>query len=130
MTLLLNIILFPLDLLKLTVDSWRICLDRRLYQVVRLRRNQPCIHCKNLSDCGYNPRPLPPGLRRYRNRRLAFLIQPCIKKALNSQGEKVTMCNSESAYIQYPARIHWICQGLTLIWICIGYVVVRVLYPY
>lgn len=99
-----NIIRFPLDMVFFTMDVWRITLDMVYYRVRRHYKDQPCIYCQS-SDNGLSPRLLPARMRKYRNRRLAMMLQPCIGKGRIGKGPPRKLCQREGGYVTYPLWI-------------------------
>lgn len=117
MTRLTNILWLPVDLLYLTVDALRIALDKKVYKSVRSNGDQPCIHCKN-RDCGYRPRSLPPGIRKYRNRWLGCWLQPCIKTEEKLKDGTRRTCTQDGGFVTYPKGIGLLSLILLGFWIC------------
>jgi hypothetical protein len=115
MSFILNILFFPLDLLYLTIDTLRISMDRLVYSSVRSGKDQPCIHCKN-RDCGYRPRRIPRGLRKYRNRGIGYWLQPCIIRKESIQGGPRRVCNQDGGFVIYSKWIHVLTVLCLIMW--------------
>lgn len=123
----LNLLLFPLDLIYLTVDAIRISMDIIMYAPLRGGGDQPCIHCKN-RDCGYRPRRLPAGLRKYRNRWLGCWLQPCIKRKKNSKEGPRRFCHQDGAFVTYSKWIHLLTLFCLAAWFELIYWVIKLIY--
>lgn len=75
---------------------------RHQYRKVRGFPDQPCIFCAG-HDNGRSPRPLPPGLARYRNRWLILPLLPCMRKirvTTRSGTKEVPGCHAEGGYVR------------------------------
>lgn len=116
---------FPLDLFYLTLDALRISLDGFVYFPIRSDRDQPCIHCKN-QDCGYSPRPLPPGMRKYHNKWLGLRIQPCTRKEIGEDHISRYVCDQDGAFVKYASGwIRFLSILLLLFWIWVIRLILR-----
>ncbi|MGA0333014.1 MAG: hypothetical protein ACO3N7_04255 [Kiritimatiellia bacterium] len=115
MTFFLNLILLPRDLLFLSVDCFLISMDMLVYRPIRHAKDQPCPFCKRM-DVGYRPRPMPPGLRKYRNRWLIDWMQPCLKKSLTPPPPARRMCMQDGSFVRYSRGIYLVTLILFLFW--------------
>jgi len=111
-----HILVFPLDLVFLTVDAIRITWDMYYYRFRRRYREQPCIHCRG-RDNGFVPRPPPPGLRKYCNPGLGAWLQPCIRKQCGHRGRLRWACGREGGYVVYAMWVPVLALALIGLWL-------------
>ena len=127
MTVLGNILYFPLELVYFTHDLLRITQDMVFYRLWLNYRDQPCIYCQSY-DNGLSPRPLPSRMRKYRNRWLAVRIQPCIRKGRYRRNGKLrNLCVGEGGYVRYSVRIPVLAGGMILFWVLLLWGLLRLL---
>jgi len=107
-----KIMLFPLDLLYLTVDAWVVGYFY-LLRVVRREKDQRCHFCRgeDNSEPGHTVR----SVLKYQNIWLVRLLQPCLR--LESGGPKrQVICSREGGYTKASALAPVLAVGLTLFW--------------
>ena len=94
-----TILMFPVDLMRLTIDVWRFTLERPAY-----RGEQPCIYCRGC-DNSETPRVMSYRIR-YWNLWMPRLLHPDLrKKSSSSTLRPLPVCHREGGYLRLPFYI-------------------------
>lgn len=110
------ILMLPLDLCRLTVDSWRMTLDGYGHRVKARRPDQPCPFCRGC-DSGTVPRTMALQIR-YWNIWLLWVLHPGLVWAEPVKGLRlVPVCEEEGGYLYTPWYLPAVAVGLTLMWV-------------
>jgi len=109
----LKVILFPLDLVFLTLDSWVITF-RRIKRILKKEKDQPCHFCQG-DDHSESPHPVRSVLK-YQNGWLVKLLSPCIRfKRID--GRRVAMCKQEGGFTRPPAIVPLVAVLMLTFWL-------------
>lgn len=114
----LKILLFPLDLVFLTVDSCIITF-RRIKRLLKREKDQPCHLCQG-DDHSDTPHPVRSVLK-YRNEWMVKLLAPCVRfKRID--GRRIALCRQEGGFTRPPAAAPLLAVFLILFWMsgCLG----------
>jgi len=113
MNILKNILLFPLDLLYLTVDAWIMSL-RYLKSKIRREKDQRCHFCQG-EDHGEADHVVRAVLK-YRNGWLVTRLSPCIR--FKTEGSKrVARCRREGGYTKVSPLTPLFALALSFFWV-------------
>lgn len=113
MNLVKNILLFPLDLLYLTVDAW-IMTFRFLKSKIRREKDQRCHFCQG-EDHGESNHMVRSALK-YRNGWLVSRLSPCIRFK-TEETKRVARCRREGGYTKVSPATPLIALALTFFWV-------------
>lgn len=107
-----KVLLFPLDLLFLTVDSW-IVGGRYLVRLIRREKDQRCHFCKgeDTSEANHPVR----SVLKYQNIWLVRLLSPCLRVRSESP-KRVVVCSREGGYTKASPLAPVLALGMTFSW--------------
>lgn len=109
----LKIVLFPLDLVFLTLDAWVIT-SRRIKQTFKKEKDQPCHFCQG-DDHSESPHPVRSVLK-YRNTWLVKLLSPCIRFK-RVDGRRIAFCKQEGGFTKPPALVPMVALLMIAVWL-------------
>jgi predicted Zn-dependent protease len=110
---LLKILLFLLDLIFLTLDSW-IITSRRIKRIFKKEKDQPCHFCQG-DDHSESPHPVRSVLK-YRNGWLVKVISPCVRFK-RKDGRRFALCKQEGGFTRPPAIVPLVAILMLCFWI-------------
>ncbi len=113
MNILKNILLFPLDLIYLTVDAW-IMTARFLKSKIRREKDQRCHFCQGEDHS--EPNHVVRAVLKYRNGWLVSRLSPCIR--FKTEGKKrFAHCRREGGYTKVSPVTPLLALALTFFWV-------------
>lgn len=109
---LLCILFFPLNWVRFTVDIHRLAWRWLLYHLFHRYAEVPCFYCQG-RDNGRSPRPVPRGIRKYRNQWLIRPWLPCIVH----YPKYGSLCHGEGGYLNVRAWVVPMAFLISLLWL-------------
>ena len=120
-------LLFPLDLLLLTSDAWKLTIAMFLYRGIRGEVEQPCPYCMG-KDNSEAPHSMASFVH-YQNIWMMKLVFPCIKSRCNRRKKRIPICQSEGGYLVVPFRVPLVAIGTLCIWLGLAAGILELAYP-
>ncbi|GEM_PF-796922 len=109
----LKILLFPLDLVFLTLDAWVIT-SRRILRIFKKEKDQPCHFCQG-DDHSESPHPVRSVLK-YQNEWMVKLLSPCVRfKRID--GRRIGLCKQEGGFTRPPALVPIVALLMVTLWL-------------
>lgn len=111
--------MFPVDFLRLTIDTWRLTLEGFSYRIMARNPDQPCIYCRGC-DLDEVPRPMHAKIKYWNLWMLRLLRFDLEFLEATGQVRKVAVCRNELGYIYTPFYLPVLALFLTGVWVVFG----------